>query len=105
MMTPESQGTGRGRARRGSSVSGSERSREPAPSRLRLAVGVSRPPVGPTTPAGARTVAEIERMCGAGGDCGACSGLIEALVEQARERHYAGATIANTLTGGRHEGT
>jgi hypothetical protein len=26
-------------------------------------------------------------------------------VEQARERHYAGATAANTLTGGRHEGT
>jgi hypothetical protein len=26
-------------------------------------------------------------------------------VEQARERHYAGAIAANTLTGGRHEGT
>ena len=35
----------------------------------------------------------------------ACCGLIEALVERAREKHYAGATAANTLTGGRHEGT
>lgn len=72
---------------------------------LCLCLGVSDHAVESTIAAGARTVAEIERVCGAGGDCGACSGLIEALVEQARERHYAGATAANTLTGGRHEGT
>jgi len=72
---------------------------------LCLCLGVSDHAVESTISAGARTAAEIERVCGAGGDCGACCGLIEALVEQARERHYAGATAANTLTGGRHEGT
>jgi len=72
---------------------------------LCLCLGVSDHAVESTISAGASSVDEIARACGAGGDCGACCGLIEALVERARERHYAGATAANTLTGGRHEGT
>jgi len=40
---------------------------------------------------GAHSVDQIERTCGAGGDCRACCDLIEALVERARERHYSDA--------------
>jgi bacterioferritin-associated ferredoxin len=31
--------------------------------------------------AGACTVAEVTRQCGAGGDCGACRGMIEEMIE------------------------
>jgi bacterioferritin-associated ferredoxin len=50
---------------------------------------------------GASTVAQIERACGAGGDCGACGDLLDALVERARERHYGGRQPStHVLTGG-----
>ena len=61
---------------------------------LCLCRGVSDHAVESAIQAGAGTVGEIERTCGAGGDCGACGDLIEALVERARERHYAGAVTA-----------
>ncbi len=44
---------------------------------------------------GADTVGAVERACGAGGDCGACGQLLEALVERARERQYSGATAVH----------
>lgn len=68
---------------------------------LCLCRGVSDHTVETVISAGAHTVGEIERTCGAGGDCGACSGLIEALVERAREGHYAGAATARQHSHGR----
>lgn len=32
---------------------------------------------------GARSTAEIERQCGAGGDCGSCVGDLEAMIDAA----------------------
>ncbi len=44
---------------------------------------------------GAETVADVERACGAGGDCGACGELLHALVERARGEQYRGATAVH----------
>jgi bacterioferritin-associated ferredoxin len=44
---------------------------------------------------GASSVEQVERACGAGGDCGACGDLLEALLERARETHYSGATVVH----------
>lgn len=62
---------------------------------LCLCRGVSDHTVDAAISAGADTVDLIERACGAGGDCGACGDLLEALVERARERHYSGATAVH----------
>jgi bacterioferritin-associated ferredoxin len=48
-----------------------------------LCRGVSERHIEATIAAGARTVAEVSRACGAGTDCGACSHLVAALVEEA----------------------
>jgi bacterioferritin-associated ferredoxin len=37
--------------------------------------------VGEVIDAGARTRTEVTRACGAGGDCGACHGMIETMLE------------------------
>ncbi|MGH7299487.1 MAG: (2Fe-2S)-binding protein [Candidatus Rokuibacteriota bacterium] len=58
---------------------------------LCLCRGVSDHAVNAAIAAGASTIDQVERTCGAGGDCGACGDLLEALVERARERHYSGA--------------
>ena len=58
---------------------------------LCLCRGVSEHVVLAAIAAGADTSDQIERTCGAGGDCGACCDLIETLVERGRERHYSGA--------------
>jgi bacterioferritin-associated ferredoxin len=34
--------------------------------------------------AGACTVADVTRACGAGGDCGACRGMIDDMLEERR---------------------
>ena len=61
---------------------------------LCLCRGVSDHTVHAVISEGARSVDEIERSCGAGGDCRACSEALECLVERVRERHYSGATAA-----------
>jgi bacterioferritin-associated ferredoxin len=62
---------------------------------LCLCHGVSDHTVTATISAGAHTVDQVQRACDAGSDCGACRDLLEALVERARERHYAGATAVH----------
>ncbi|MGH7398406.1 MAG: (2Fe-2S)-binding protein [Candidatus Rokuibacteriota bacterium] len=72
---------------------------------LCLCRGISDRAVEAAIADGASTVAQIERACGAGGDCGACGDLLDALVERARHGHYGGAAQpTNVLTGGIHEG-
>jgi bacterioferritin-associated ferredoxin len=62
---------------------------------LCLCHGVSDRTVTAVIAAGARTVDQVERACGAGGDCGACRDLLEALVERSRERHYSDANAVH----------
>jgi bacterioferritin-associated ferredoxin len=62
---------------------------------LCLCRGVSDHAVDAVISAGARTVEDIERACGAGGDCGACGQALACLVERVRERHYSGATAVH----------
>ncbi len=62
---------------------------------LCLCRGVSDHAVERVVAAGAETVADVERACGAGGDCGACGELLQALVERAREGQYKGATAVH----------
>ena len=62
---------------------------------LCLCHGVSDHTVTATISAGAHTVDQIQRACGAGGDCGACRHLLEALVERAHERHYGASTAVH----------
>jgi bacterioferritin-associated ferredoxin len=57
---------------------------------LCLCRGVSDHAVDAAIAAGAFTAAQIERACGAVGDCGACGDLLDAMVERARETHYSG---------------
>lgn len=42
---------------------------------------------------GARTREEVTRACGAGGDCGACHGCIEDMIEEHQERLVAAAAL------------
>ena len=58
---------------------------------LCLCHGVSDHTVSAAIASGADTLDRIQGACGAGGDCGACRELLEALVERSRERHYSGA--------------
>jgi bacterioferritin-associated ferredoxin len=62
---------------------------------LCLCRGISDHTVRTVISAGAHTVEEIERCCGAGGDCGACGEALERLVERIRERQYSGATAVH----------
>ena len=62
---------------------------------LCLCRGVSDHTVHSVISAGAHTLDEIERSCGAGGDCGSCSEALECLVERVRERHYGAATAVH----------
>lgn len=62
---------------------------------LCLCRGISDHTVRTVISAGAHTVEEIERRCGAGGDCGACGDALESLVERVRERQYSGATAVH----------
>jgi bacterioferritin-associated ferredoxin len=62
---------------------------------LCLCRGVSDHTVEHVIAGGADSVAAVERACGAGGDCGACGELLEALVERAREGQYSGATAVH----------
>ena len=62
---------------------------------LCLCRGVSDHTVTAAITGGAQTVDQIQRACGAGGDCGACRALLEALAERARERHYGGTTAVH----------
>jgi len=48
-----------------------------------LCHGVSERRIEATVAAGARTVGDVSRVCGAGTDCGACHHLVAALVEDA----------------------
>jgi bacterioferritin-associated ferredoxin len=49
-----------------------------------LCLGVSESHIEATVEAGATTVGEVSRACGAATDCGACHHLVAALVEEAR---------------------
>lgn len=49
-----------------------------------LCRGVSERHIEATVAAGATTVGEVSRACGAATDCGACHYLVTALVEEAR---------------------
>jgi len=49
-----------------------------------LCRGVSERHIEATVAAGATTVGEVSRACGAATDCGACQHLVTALVEEAR---------------------
>ena len=49
-----------------------------------LCRGISERRIEATVAAGAKTAGDVSRACGAGTDCGACSPLIAALVEEAR---------------------
>jgi len=49
-----------------------------------LCRGVSDEAIRTVIARGARSVAEIHKACGAGGDCGACVVLLTGMVEQAR---------------------
>ena len=49
-----------------------------------LCRGVSERHIQGIVAAGATTAGEVARACGAGTDCGACSQLVTALVEDAR---------------------
>jgi bacterioferritin-associated ferredoxin len=62
-----------------------------------LCVGVPESAIRATIAEGASTVAEIRRACGAGGDCGACCRMLAALVDQARQPTYRGATAPSGL--------
>jgi len=62
---------------------------------LCLCRGISDHTVRTVISAGAHTVEEIERSCGAGGDCGACGEALGGLVERVRERQYSGATAVH----------
>ena len=48
-----------------------------------LCRGVSERHIEDTVAAGAKTVGEVSRACGAATDCGACHSLVAALVEEA----------------------
>jgi bacterioferritin-associated ferredoxin len=68
---------------------------------LCLCRGVSDRTVEAVIADGAHSVAQIERACGAGGDCGACGDLLDALVERARDGHYGRRPQStHVLTGG-----
>ena len=57
---------------------------------LCLCRGVSDHTVESVIAGGADSVDRVRQTCGAGGDCGACSDLLEALVARARARpHWA----------------
>lgn len=62
---------------------------------LCLCRGISDHTVRAVISAGAHTVEEIERSCGAGGDCGACGEALESLVERVCARQYSGATAVH----------
>ena len=49
-----------------------------------LCLGVSERHIEATIAAGATTVGDVSRACGAATDCGACHHLVAALVEDAR---------------------
>jgi bacterioferritin-associated ferredoxin len=49
-----------------------------------LCLGVSESHIEATVEAGATTVGEVSRACGAATDCGACHHLVAAVVEEAR---------------------
>ena len=68
---------------------------------LCLCRGVSDRAVEAMIADGASSVAQIERACGAGGDCGACGDLPDALVERARERHDTGGIYEGARPGAR----
>jgi bacterioferritin-associated ferredoxin len=55
-----------------------------------LCRGISERHIEDIVAAGARTAGEVSRACGAGTDCGACSHLVAALVEEAQYRLCAG---------------
>jgi bacterioferritin-associated ferredoxin len=48
-----------------------------------LCRGVSERHIEATVAAGARTVGDVSRVCGAGSDCGACHDLVAAFVDDA----------------------
>jgi len=52
-----------------------------------LCRGVSDATIRALIARGARSVSDIHRACGAGGDCGACGVLMADMVEQARRGH------------------
>ena len=45
---------------------------------------------------GATTVAEVTRRCGAGGDCGACRGMIEEMIEAKKDQLVAVEQLTRT---------
>lgn len=53
-----------------------------------LCRGVSDTAVRAIIAQGARTVSEIRRACGAGGDCGSCCSMLASLVAQAKRPPY-----------------
>ena len=54
-----------------------------------LCKGVSERSVRACIRAGASTVPEVGKGCGAGTDCGACRGMIRDLIEEHEEEHAA----------------
>ena len=61
-----------------------------------LCRGVSDATVRTLIARGARSVADIRRACGAGGDCGACGVLLADMVEQAGRAQH-GAAVSREL--------
>ena len=55
-----------------------------------LCRGVSERHIEDTVAAGAKTVGDVSRACGAATDCGACHYLVAALVEEASNAVCAG---------------
>jgi bacterioferritin-associated ferredoxin len=49
-----------------------------------LCRGISERHIEAIVASGAKTAGDVSRACGAGTDCGACSHLVAALVEEAR---------------------
>ena len=56
-----------------------------------LCRGVSDATIRALIARGARSVGDIHRACGAGGDCGACGVLLADMVEQARRGQHGAA--------------
>jgi bacterioferritin-associated ferredoxin len=46
---------------------------------------------------GAASVSDIRRACGAGGDCGACCGMLAELVDEARRPTCSGAAASHRV--------
>ena len=65
-----------------------------------LCRGISDKAVRAVIAGGARSVSEIRRACGAGGDCGACRSMLAALVSQSEAPAFLDAVDAGYARAG-----